>query len=76
MRFSSGMVVHGFLWSQRRQLLGPRIQVHTPAGLRWRRIVDGSRDFWRTLRALCVKEFVGESQEIESEELAPQEEPA
>jgi len=75
-RFSSGMVVHGFLWSQRRQLLGPRIQVHTPAGLRWRRIVDGSRDFWRTLRALCVKEFVGESQEIELEELAPHEEPA
>ena len=75
-RFSGGMVVHGSLWSQGGQLLGPRIQVHTPAGLRWRRILDGSRDFWRALRALCEKELEGEAEEIEPEELAPQEEPA
>lgn len=76
-RFSSGMVVHGFLWSKGGQLLGPRIRVPRPGGgSRWHRIVDGSKQFWHALRGICKDEFAGEAEEIEQEELAPQEEPA
>lgn len=47
-RFSNGMVVHGFLWSNGGQLLGPRIR--TNGG--WVPIVDGSPEFWHLLREL------------------------
>jgi len=76
-RFSSGMVVHGFLWSKRGQLLGPRIRVPRPGGgSRWHRIVDGSKQFWQALRGICQEDLGGGAEEIETEELAPQEEPA
>jgi hypothetical protein len=59
-RFSSGMIVHGFLWSQGGQLLGPRIRVPRPdGGWRWFRIVDGSSAFWHQLRELCEEELEG-----------------
>ena len=68
-RFSSGMVVHGFLWSQGRQLLGPRIRVPRPGGgWRWRRIVDGSPQFWHTLREFCEEELEGQAEEVEVQE--------
>ena len=59
-RFSSGMIVHGFLWSQGGQLLGPRIRVHAQGGgWRWLRIVSGSPAFWHQLRELCEEELGG-----------------
>jgi len=70
-RFSSGMVVHGFLWSRGGQLLGPRIRVASPGGgSRWRRIVDGSPQFWRALREICEAELEGQAEEVELEESA------
>jgi hypothetical protein len=45
-RFSSGMVVHGFLWSRGRQLLAPRVRVRG----RYVPIVQGSKEFWHLLR--------------------------
>lgn len=49
LRFSNGMVVHGFLWSRGGQLLGPSVfdKGH------WHRIVNGPRRFWRDVRSLC-----------------------
>jgi hypothetical protein len=52
-RFSSGMAVHGFLWSRGGQLLAPR--VHTPKG--YVPIVRGSKAFWKQLRALFEREL-------------------
>jgi len=76
-RFSSGMVVHGFLWSRGGQLLGPRIRVPNPnGGWRWRRIVDGSRQFWLAIRELCEEELGGQAEEAQTEEQEPQEQPA
>jgi len=48
-RFSNGMVVHGFLWSRGGQLLGPR---HWDRG-HFVRHLDGSREFWAMLRQFC-----------------------
>lgn len=59
-RFSNGMIVHGFLWSQGGQLLGPRMRVYTQGGgSRWLRIVSGSPAFWHQLRDLCEQELDG-----------------
>jgi len=49
LRYSNGMVVHGFLWSRGGQLLGPTVFNKG----RWYRIVDGPRQFWRDVRSLC-----------------------
>lgn len=62
-RFSSGMIVHGFLWSRGGQLLGPRVRVEHQGGSHWFRIVDGSRAFWHRLRELCKEELGGGVQE-------------
>jgi hypothetical protein len=48
-RFSNGMVVHGFLWSRGGQLLAPRHR----DGPRMVRHLDGSREFWARLREFC-----------------------
>jgi hypothetical protein len=53
-QFSSGMVVHGFLWSCGKQLLGPRVLDKKG---KWCRIVDGSPDFWHALRDMCEQEL-------------------
>jgi hypothetical protein len=53
LRFSNGMVVHGFLWSRGGQLLGPSVYDKG----RWYRIIDGPRQFWRDVRSLC-EEFL------------------
>jgi hypothetical protein len=53
LRFSNGMIVHGFLWSRGHQLLGPRVQVFTETGPHWSRLVDGPREFWQQVRELC-----------------------
>jgi hypothetical protein len=52
-RFSNGMVVHGFLWSRGGQLLGPRHR----NGDHWVRHLDGSREFWGMLRQFCRNWF-------------------
>lgn len=53
LRFSNGMVVQGFLWSRGGQLLGPSVFDEG----RWYRIVEGPRQFWRDVRALCEEFF-------------------
>ena len=53
LRFSNGMVVHGFLWSRGGQLLGPSVFDRG----RWCRIVDGPKQFWCDVRSLC-EEFL------------------
>lgn len=62
LRFSNGMVVHGFLWSRGGQLLGPSV---FDKG-RWYRIVEGPRQFWRDVRALC-EEFLTTSRHNEQD---------
>lgn len=52
-RFSNGMVVHGFLWSRRGQLLAPAVR----GDYGYVRIVNGSPEFWRTLRQFCAREL-------------------
>jgi hypothetical protein len=61
-RFSNGMVVHGFLWSRGGQLLRPR---HW-AGDHYVRQVDGSREFWADLREFCHDWFTPRA-EVEQE---------
>jgi len=54
LRFSNGMVVHGFLWSRGGQLLGPRV-FHKD---HWYRILDGPRQFWLDVRDLCEEQLL------------------
>jgi len=52
-RFSNGMVVHGFLWSRGGQLLAPR---HW-AGNHWVLHMNGPRTFWSAVRQMCLEHF-------------------
>src|SRR5260370_15168622 len=54
MRFSNGMVVHGFLWSRCGQLLGPRV-FHKD---HWYKIIEGPREFWHDVRDLCEERLL------------------
>jgi hypothetical protein len=70
-RFSNGMVVHGFLWSRGGQLLAPRHR----DGDHMVRHLDGSREFWVNLREFCRHWFTAPAeveQEPEYEEVGTQ----
>lgn len=49
LRFSNGMVIHGFLWSRGGQLLGPSVFYEG----RWYKVIQGPKQFWRDVRSLC-----------------------
>jgi hypothetical protein len=57
-RFSNGMVVHGFLWSRGGQLLAPQHR----DGNHLVRHLDGSREFWAMLRQFCQDSFTASTQ--------------
>jgi hypothetical protein len=61
-RFSNGLVVHGFLWSRGGQLLAPGHR----DGDRWVQHIDGSREFWALLRRFC-REWFTPPTEVERE---------
>lgn len=63
LRFSNGMVVHGFLWSRRGQLLGPSYFYKGS----WCRTVEGPKQFWRDVRSLC-EEFLTRPQATPTED--------
>lgn len=63
LRFSNGMVVHGFLWSRGGQLLGPS---HFYKGS-WYRVVEGPKQFWRNVRSLC-EDFLTRQQATPTED--------
>jgi hypothetical protein len=54
-QFSNGMIVHGFLWSRGGQLLAPSIP--NPRGQGYIRLVNGTREFWHSLRRFVAAEL-------------------